>query len=125
MCFVSTVLRGATEVVLAEIEAQRQVRHVAALAADRCKDALTDAEANTVAAALSAAHRTIVAGGFNAEVLGEHAAVQRCRLRRRLCFVLRAVYISFGVHTTFLQQHMPHKRNRMMAGILAKKIHAS
>jgi hypothetical protein len=32
MRFVSTVLRGATEVVLAEIEAQRRVRYVAALA---------------------------------------------------------------------------------------------
>ncbi|KAJ1447670.1 hypothetical protein M885DRAFT_471721, partial [Pelagophyceae sp. CCMP2097] len=42
--------------------------------ADRCKDALTDAEARAVASALRSAPRTVVSDGFNAEVTGEHAA---------------------------------------------------
>ncbi|KAJ1448498.1 hypothetical protein M885DRAFT_538952, partial [Pelagophyceae sp. CCMP2097] len=49
--------------------------HAAALAeANRCKDALTDAEARAVTRALRSAPRTVVSDGFNAEVTGEHAA---------------------------------------------------
>ncbi|KAJ1444323.1 hypothetical protein M885DRAFT_581071 [Pelagophyceae sp. CCMP2097] len=36
-----------------------------------------------------------------------------------------AHYISLGVRPTFSQADMPHLRRRMMADILAKKIHAS
>ncbi|KAJ1444642.1 hypothetical protein M885DRAFT_552394, partial [Pelagophyceae sp. CCMP2097] len=36
-----------------------------------------------------------------------------------------AHYISLGVRPTFSQEHMPHLRRRMMADILAKKIHGS
>ncbi|KAJ1447398.1 hypothetical protein M885DRAFT_576005 [Pelagophyceae sp. CCMP2097] len=36
-----------------------------------------------------------------------------------------AHYISLGVRPAFSQEHMPHLRRRMMADILAKKIHGS
>ncbi|KAJ1448349.1 hypothetical protein M885DRAFT_623520 [Pelagophyceae sp. CCMP2097] len=49
--------------------------HAAALAeANRCKDALTNAEARAVARALRSAPRAVVSDGFNARVMGEHAA---------------------------------------------------
>jgi len=58
-------------IALAEI-AERNAEALAA--ADRCKDALTDAEARAVAAALCAPPRAVVSDGFDAQVTGDDAA---------------------------------------------------
>ncbi|KAJ1446328.1 hypothetical protein M885DRAFT_577845 [Pelagophyceae sp. CCMP2097] len=36
-----------------------------------------------------------------------------------------AHYVFLGAKPSFSQQHMPHLRRRMMADILARRIHAS
>jgi len=57
-------------VVHAEIAARYAQRLAAA---DRCKEALTDAEARAIAAALRSPPRAVVSEGFNVELTGENA----------------------------------------------------